>query len=128
MLPQLLMVGPHLPPPQVVVIGSSVHALHWPVAMLQPNWQTVPAAHCPSAPQVSAFCPLQRWVVGGHTPPHFPVFGSQMLGQVVGAPKLPAASQCLETCPVVLQESVPGKHSPAHKPVVASQVKVQAAA
>jgi hypothetical protein len=123
---QLLMVGPHLPAAQVVVIGSSVHALHWPLVVLQPNWQTVPEPHCPSEPQVSLFCPLQRWVVGGQMPPHFPVFGSQMLGQVVGAPKLPVASQCLETD--AAQESVPGMHSPAHRPVAALQVNVQAAA
>jgi hypothetical protein len=42
---QLFMMGPHLPPAQVVDIGSSTQALHIPVAVLQPKGQTVSDPH-----------------------------------------------------------------------------------
>ena len=58
--------------------------------------------------------PNVAWV-----PPHLPVAASQMFGQVVEAPNLPVASQCLLTEPE--QTSLPGAHSPAHLPVAASQ-------
>jgi hypothetical protein len=83
---QLFGVGPHLPAMQVTDIGSSVHALHMPVAALQPNGQVMSERHWPSAPQVSAAAPLQRCAPGAQTPPQRPVIASQMFGQDVAAP------------------------------------------
>jgi hypothetical protein len=83
--PQLLPVGPHLPFAQVVDMGSSVHALHCPVVEPHPNMQAMSAPHWPSAPHVCEAVPLQRKAPGEHTPPHRPVFESQMFEQVVPA-------------------------------------------
>jgi hypothetical protein len=122
--PQLLSVAPHLLPAQVVDSASSVHALHWPLAELQPNGQLVPALHCPLLPHVCCIAlPLQRLVFGAQTPPHRPVDASQTFGHVVAVPYVPLTSQCLELPPV--QASVPGTHSPLHNPVAATQTNWQ---
>jgi hypothetical protein len=82
--------------------------------------------HWPSIPQVCEVEPLQRCVLGAHTPPHCPVSGSQTYGHVVIV-YMPAAPQCFVTWPDA-QVLVSGVHSPAHIPVAALQTNWQAVA
>jgi hypothetical protein len=85
MRPQLFAVGPHLPPPHVVVMGSSVHVLQSPEAIAQPYWHGVSEPHWPFAPHVCAVVLLHRCVPGTQTPPHLPVAASQMFVHALGA-------------------------------------------
>jgi hypothetical protein len=80
------MVGPHVPPIHVVVIGSSTHVLQAPVPALQPKVQVVSTPHWPVLPHVSVALPLHRTAPGTQTPPHAPLVGSQMNGHGVAAP------------------------------------------
>ena len=82
---QLFVVGPHLPFAHVVAIASSVHALQRPVPTEHPYWHGVSEPHWPLLPHVCALDPLQRCVLGTHTPPHLPVAVSQMFVHAIAA-------------------------------------------
>jgi hypothetical protein len=112
-------VGPHLPPAHVVDSGSSTQPLHIPVDASHPKGHAVSDPHWPSPPQVCAVLPLQRVVVGEHTPPQRPVAGSQMFAHVTPDPGSALAPQSVVVCPAP-HALVPGTHDPLQRPVAPS--------